>query len=133
VIHPVPRNRHAARLADDKWLRYASMPMKKLNPPSPKSILGKKGKKTITWTKYEALLYSTFGTDDYKRLQGPSPGGAAVDLDMSRQAVHRAIERGSLDAWYVYDGKIPGLRQLRMINVTMESIERYKASGRRRA
>jgi hypothetical protein len=107
--------------------------MKKLNAPSPRSLLGRKGKKTITWEKYEALLYSTFGTDDYKRLQGPSPGGAAAELDMSRQAVHRAIERGSLDAWYVYDGVVPGLRRLRMINVTMESIERYKESGRRRA
>jgi hypothetical protein len=130
----MPQTPRTARLENQNWLRYAHMPMNKLNRPSPKSILGKKGKKTISWAKYEALLLSTIGTDDYKRLQGPSPGGAAADLDMSRQAVHRAIDRGALDAWYVYDGSaVPGLRKLRMINVSMESIERYKVSGRRRA
>jgi hypothetical protein len=77
---------------------------------------------------------ASMGTSDYEYLHGPSPGGAAGELGISRQAVHRAIDRGSLTAWYVYDGTTaPVLRQLRMVNVTMESIEQYKNSGRRRA
>jgi hypothetical protein len=63
---------------------------------------------------------------------GPSPGGAAAELGMSRQAVHRAIERGTLVAWYVATPSEKGAIKF-YIFVTEESIKRYKASGRRRA
>jgi hypothetical protein len=37
-------------------------------------------------------------------LQGDSPGGVASRLGCSRQAVHRLIQRGTLDAVAVYEG-----------------------------
>ena len=36
--------------------------------------------------------------------QGLSPGGAAGELGISRQAVHKAIHRGDLDVLAIYDG-----------------------------
>lgn len=37
------------------------------------------------------------------KLLGWSPGGAAAELGISRQAVHKAIHRGDLDAVIVND------------------------------
>jgi hypothetical protein len=37
-------------------------------------------------------------------VQGDSPGGVAARLGCTRQAVHRLIKRGTLDAVAVYDG-----------------------------
>jgi hypothetical protein len=42
---------------------------------------------------------------DSPDLQGDSPGGVAARLGCSRQAVHRLIQRGTLDAVAVYEGK----------------------------
>lgn len=38
-------------------------------------------------------------------LSGTSPGGAAAELDISRQAVHKAILRGDLDMIHVVDDR----------------------------
>jgi hypothetical protein len=54
------------------------------------------------------------------------------DLGVSRQAVHRAIDRGTLDAWYVVvDPR--ALFKKYYVFVTEDSIRRYRKSGRRRA
>lgn len=53
--------------------------------------------------------------------RGPSPGGAAAELGISRQAVHKAIRSGQLDALAVYKG-----RKLLFFNIGLDSIARYK-------
>lgn len=52
---------------------------------------------------------------------GPSPGGAAAELGISRQAVHQAIRRGDLDVLAVYEG-----RRLSHYTISQSSIARYK-------
>jgi hypothetical protein len=105
---------------------------KKPDPTLPMSLLEKPGKKSITWTDYQALLHATYGTESYDRLQGVSPDGAAAGLNMSREALQRAIDRGSLDVWYVYDGYVPGVRKLKVVSVTTESIARFRTRSHRR-
>lgn len=61
---------------------------------------------------------------------GPSPGGAATELGISRQAVHEAIQRGDLEALAVYKGT-----RLLFYTISRSSLERFKAirAARRRA
>jgi hypothetical protein len=82
-------------------------------------------------SRYAAILRLAEADRCGDKVKGPSPGGAAGELGISRQSVHAAITRGSLDAWYV-DVGVPGVKDF-YIFVTEESIERYKSSGRRRA
>lgn len=58
-------------------------------------------------------------------LQGVSPGTAAAELGISRQAVHDAIARGRLEAIEVRDGE-----QLVMFLIPQHSIEEYKRTRR---
>lgn len=55
-------------------------------------------------------------------LCGPSPGGAAGALGITRQGVHSAVKRGSLDMVRLYE---PG-RSGPHLYITQASIERYK-------
>lgn len=54
-------------------------------------------------------------------LMGDSPGGVAARLGCSRQAVHRLIKRGTLDAVAVYEG-----RQLAFYIVPEASLAAYQ-------
>ena len=56
------------------------------------------------------------------RMCGPSPGGAAAMLGITRQGVYSAIKRGSLDLVRV---KEPGWRSPQLY-VPDESIDRYR-------
>jgi hypothetical protein len=100
--------------------------------PRLKTLLSKPGKKHVSTGRYGALLRLAFANDLADKVGGVSPGGAAAELSISRQAVHRAIDRGTLDAWYVSEtGEEHDSRCY--VYVTDESIKRYKSSGRRRA
>ena len=55
-------------------------------------------------------------------LRGPSPGGAAGELCITRQGVYSAVKRGSLDMVRLYE---PGRRGPHLY-ITATSIERYK-------
>ena len=79
--------------------------------------------KMSAWQKATA---AALGKPAWDNLNGYSPGGAAVELGMSRQAVRR----GSLDAVIVNDD-VTG--ELRLFMIPKPSIEAYKATGRRRA
>lgn len=59
---------------------------------------------------------------------GPSPGGAAGELGVTRQAVHKAIRRGDLEVIAVMDG-----RRLSHYTISLSSLERYKVQLRQRA
>lgn len=52
---------------------------------------------------------------------GPSPGGAAAELGISRQAVHKAIKRGDLDAITIKRGD-----KITCYYVGRASLDRYK-------
>lgn len=52
---------------------------------------------------------------------GPSPGAAAAELGISRQAVHQAIRRGDLEALAVYRGT-----RLLFFTISKSSLERFK-------
>lgn len=76
------------------------------------------------WSK---LTEAALGKPAWKQLNGPSPGGVAAILGISRQAVHKAVHRGDLDAVIVTDGG-----KLRMFMITEDSIEAFKAKRERR-
>lgn len=59
---------------------------------------------------------------------GPSPGGAAAELGISRQAVHQAIHRGDLEVLAIYEG-----RKLSHYTISQSSLAAYKAIIRERA
>lgn len=61
-------------------------------------------------------------TDSRAKPIGVSPGGAAVQLGCSRQAVHKLIRRGRLDVTAVYEGT-----DLSFYLVHQASIDAYKA------
>ena len=54
---------------------------------------------------------------------GPSPGGAAAILGISRQSVYRAITRGALRAYRVY---YPGETKDPLVYVDSASLDSYK-------
>src|SRR5579885_3910125 len=108
------------------------MPSKMKLTPRLQNLLNKPGKKHISERAYNALLRISLANGQGGKVTGFSPGGLAAELGMSRQAVHAAIDRGSLDAWYVSETG-EGHDSRRYIYVTVDSVERYKKSGRRRA
>jgi len=77
------------------------------------------------------MQYSTWQklTDESEsniaKLNGDSPGGAAVQLGCSRQAIHGLIKRGRLDAVAVYKGT-----QLMFYVIPQPSLDRYKVELR---
>lgn len=75
----------------------------------------------ISLTKWHEMLESSEDPADYN---GPSPGGVAAELGISRQSVHKAIERGDLDAWRVVRDKTSSLVA---IVIKPATLERYKA------
>jgi hypothetical protein len=56
---------------------------------------------------------------------GPSPGGAACELGVSRQRIHQLLKEGKLDAIYLRDhlGAVPNV-----VMITSTSIKRFLAS-----
>jgi hypothetical protein len=59
-----------------------------------------------------------------ERMNGPSPGGAASELRVSRQAIHQAIKDDRLDAWRIVSDT--DHERLVAIIVTGESLSRLK-------
>lgn len=78
-----------------------------------------------TWSK---LTEAALGKPAWRQLNGPSPGGVAAILGISRQAVHKAVHRGDLDAVVVY----APTGRLQMFMITEDSIEAFKAKRERR-
>lgn len=57
----------------------------------------------------------------HDELLGPSPGGAAAELGISRQAVDKAVKAGHLEAIAVYEG----LRRTHL-SISKRSLRLYK-------
>lgn len=51
----------------------------------------------MTYAAWREALDATHGKPEYDELIGPSPGGAALDLKVSRQRVHQLLADGRLD------------------------------------
>lgn len=64
---------------------------------------------TYTVSQYEAALAAATPRRRAEML-GHSPGKAAQLAGISRQSIHRAIDRGTLDAFYVHDDDTGQLR-----------------------
>lgn len=81
----------------------------------------------MAWIEYEQdEFYRLYLEEELDYVPGPSPGGAAGKLKITRQAVHKAIEKDRLDAYRVTrDG------DLLAIYVTEESIDAYSESETR--
>lgn len=62
-------------------------------------------------------------------LSGTSPGGAAAELGITRQAVHKAIRRGDLDCVIVNDDRTG---KLVMFMIPDASLKSFKARRRQR-
>lgn len=75
--------------------------------------------------KWEALMEAA--DPRVQDLSGPSPGGAATELGITRQGVHYAIHAGKLDALAVYDGA-----RLSHYTISEASLARYKLELRDR-
>lgn len=59
---------------------------------------------------------------------GPSPGGAAGDLGVTRQRIHQLLCEGKLDGIEIADHRDRGVA----VFVTTASIRRYQESDRKR-
>jgi hypothetical protein len=78
--------------------------------------------KTITMKAWIKLTRKDTSPNN-RATNGPSPGGVAAELGITRQAVHQAIERGDLDAWRIVDDSTG---RLRAIVIPYEAVLRYK-------
>lgn len=78
--------------------------------------------KKITLSKWTAAMETSPNSALYN---GMSPGGVANQLGISRQAVHRAIHRGELDAWRVLNDRDGTLIAICILD---DSLAKYKAA-----
>lgn len=83
----------------------------------------------MSWLEKDLLVFnaelSALPEDACSAMVGPSPGGAAAELGISRQAVHTAVKRGSLLGYSLtYRG-----RRIALI-VAQASIEKFKKNAR---
>ena len=85
------------------------------------ALFDRKGWRDIDMPGFLKLIES-YGAD-HAELGGMSPGGAAAQLGITRQAVHLAINRGYLDAW-----RVSGSGAVQMICITNGAMKRYKRS-----
>lgn len=81
----------------------------------------------LTHESWQKLIQST-PADRVVDLLGLSPGGVSQELGITRQAVHLAIHRDTLDAYRVTkNGKLVS------INVPLSEIDRYRRNHLRTA
>lgn len=78
--------------------------------------------RTMTFAQWEKHCVTHYG--DPSQCGGVSPGGVAAELELSRQAIHKAMDRGDLDGWRVVRSALD--RTTLMILITEASISRYR-------
>lgn len=77
----------------------------------------------MTMLQWQKATAAALGKPSWGNLNGDSPGGVASQLGISRQAVHKAVHRGDLDAVL-----ITGMAgQLKMFMIPQDSVEAFKA------
>lgn len=83
----------------------------------------------MTMKQWQKATAAAHGKPSWAALNGTSPGGVAATLGISRQAVHKAIHRGDLDAIIVNDD-ITG--ELRLFMIPAASEQAFKAKREQR-
>lgn len=81
------------------------------------------GRITLGVAEYCAM-YEAATPQARKQLLGHSPGVAAQLAGVSRQAIHKAIDTGRLEAYYVHSDRTGGLA---MVLIPDESLRAYLA------
>jgi len=76
----------------------------------------------MTLAAWQKACATTHGKPSWHELNGNSPGGVASDLGISRQAVHKAIARGDLDAVIVSDTR----GRMLMFMIPQRSVETFR-------
>src|SRR5690606_34859940 len=83
----------------------------------------------MTVREWQDLCAKLGSQDNWNQLRddlgGPSPGGAAAELGVSRQRVHQLIEEGKLDVVELRETK---WSRPHVIMVTETSLRRWRAS-----
>jgi len=87
------------------------------------------GRFVMSIAQYKAL-YDEATPPHRRKLLGHSPGGAAALAGISRQAIHNAIDRGTLTAYYVFHDHGGDLA---WIVIPDESLQDYIDRNRRKA
>lgn len=82
-------------------------------------------RRRMTYDDWGAELARTRGGPEYAEFMGPSPGGAAAQLKVSRPFIHKLMLQGRLDAIYL---RHRGEGRATAILITDASIARYKLS-----
>jgi len=91
----------------------------------------------MTMRQWQRECFATLQADSSGRqawdilgdLGGPSPGGAAIELCISRQRVHQLIDQGKLDAIYIIDDpKVRKLQTPHLVMITERSMDRWLKS-----
>ena len=82
------------------------------------------GRINLGWSRYMAELEAAESPSARRRLLGHSPGMASSIAGVSRQAIHDAIDRGNLTAFYIHDDDTG---ELRAILIPDESLQAYIA------
>jgi len=75
------------------------------------------------WSK----VFESVPEDERDEWNGPSPGGAAGDLGVSRQRIHQLLSQGKLNGIELVDDD----GSFRAFTVTKASIRRYQESDRK--
>lgn len=91
-------------------------------PPRP-------GRITMSVSQYQAL-YDDATPALRRKMLGHSPGAAAALAGISRQAIHKAIDRGTLQAYYVFHDEGG---ELAWILIPDDSLQAYIVRNERRA
>jgi hypothetical protein len=79
----------------------------------------------MSYAGWAELLAQSRGKPDYQRWMGVSPGGAAVQLKVSRQRVWQLVKDGRLDMVMLADNEAA---EPSAWLVTNASVERYRKS-----
>lgn len=103
-----------------RYLKQRTLSMAKTLPKA-------RGRITVSFEQYNRLLDEATRRGSRKLVDGWSPGFVAHALCMSRQAVHVAVDRGTLTAYYVTDDETGDLAA---IIITEASVNAYKAKNR---
>lgn len=80
--------------------------------------------KNMTYDDWAEAVHASRGTSGYDEVMGPSPGGAAADLRVSRQRIWQLVKHNRLDMIIL---KHPAEKPSAWL-VTAASIERWKRS-----
>ena len=85
--------------------------------------------RTMKMRAWQRAVAAALDKPSYDKLNGWSPGGVAANLGISRQAVHKAVHRGDLDAVIVRDDRTD---ELVLFMIPAASVDAFRAKREQR-